>query len=582
MTVAREQERTKIVATEIDSDRPVWTLRPWLLGVLGALTGLGIHLIVGDAGLYGHPYAALKTASASFLAALGALIGFTLERERWQWSLAFSLLAALAIGLILYWNGAPDQWSGGDGWRVVCIFLSVAIAAPLFQAARDQGALHFPYAEVHGHALTNVVMAAAAGVFVGVVLLLTALLAQLFALIKITLLKDLLQEQWFGCILVGAALGTAVGILRERDRIVRVIQRIVVVVLGVLAPILGAGLLLFLLSLPFTGLSALWDATKATTPILLACVIGALILANAVIGNGDEEEQRSPPLRYGAMALGLAMLPLAVIAAVSTGMRIGQYGFTPDRLWAVVFVVIACAYGAAYLFALVRGRFEWSAQVRPANLYLAFGLCALALFLALPILSFNAISTRDQVARLQRGKVSPEKFDWAALRFDFGEPGRAAVARLAHAVNPAIRKAAVAALAVENRWDIERQEGSEARADQIGKRVRIVPETVPLPEGLLESFNLYPSDEAHYALHYRPGDRSAVMVWQPCVHCAVSVSASHLGDDGKWTANAPLGPRTRTADEGQATAIETGRIEIRSIERRQLFLDGKPVGEPFE
>jgi hypothetical protein len=38
---------------------------------------------------------------------------------------------------------------------------------------------------------------------------------------------------------------------------------------------------LFVLALPFTGLNALWEATKSTTPILLFCVLGALVLANA-------------------------------------------------------------------------------------------------------------------------------------------------------------------------------------------------------------------------------------------------------------------------------------------------------------
>ena len=80
---------------------------------------------------------------------------------------------------------------------------------------------------------------------------------------------------------------------------VRLLQRVVTTVLAVLAPVLGVGLILFLVALPFTGLGALWEATKSTTPILLACVIGALILANAVIGNGAEEEVDQPAAALG-------------------------------------------------------------------------------------------------------------------------------------------------------------------------------------------------------------------------------------------------------------------------------------------
>ncbi|NWO81805.1 DUF4153 domain-containing protein, partial [Escherichia coli] len=80
----------------------------------------------------------------------------------------------------------------------------------------------------------------------------------------------------------------------------------------------------------------------------------------------------NPLLRFGAMALGAVILPLAVLAAVATGLRVGQYGYTPERLWAIVFVGIALLYGLAYLGALILGRLQWTVRVRPANLTLAF------------------------------------------------------------------------------------------------------------------------------------------------------------------------------------------------------------------
>lgn len=568
--------------SETDSERADWNVRPWLLAAMGAFTGAIIHLILGDDNFRPELLSALKTASVAFVGSLAILTGFTLERERWQWSIIFAFIAALAIGPILYWNGAPDQWSGGDGWRVVCIFLSVAIAAPLFQTARDQGARRFPYAEVHSHALTNVVIWCAGWAFVGIVFLLTLLLSELFALIKITLIKDLLDENWFVRVLMGASFGAAIGILREQDRIVRVLQRVIVAVLSVLAPVLGAGLLLFLLSLPFTGLSALWDATKATTPILLSCVIGALILANAVIGNSDEEERRSPPLRYGAMALGLAMLPLGVIAAISTGLRIGQYGFTPDRLWALVFVVIACAYGLAYLVALLRGRLNWADHLRPANLKLAFGLCAIGLFLALPILSFNAISTRDQVARLEKGRVTPEKFDWAALRYDFGEAGKAAVDRLARSSSPAIAKAAKAALAADTRWDLAERQTNAVRAERVRRTIRIVPEQVALPRGLLESFNLGWGDDASYVLHFVPGEQSAVLVGRYCRDCPLNVQVTRLDAKGAWSTDRADRPVVQKPVEARPGVAISGDIEVREVKRRQVFVNGDPLGDAFE
>ena len=190
--------------------------------------------------------------------------------------------------------------------------------------------------------------------------------------------------------------------------------------MSVLAPFLGIGLLLFVVALAFTGLQPLWNETKATTPILLACILAALLLTNAVIGNAEEEEPKSPILAWGAMALGAAMLPLAIVAAISMSKRIGQYGFSPDRLWAAIVVGVAVLVAAAYLFALIRGRWNWAPLLRRANVMIAAGICILAFVLALPIIDFGAVSARDQVARLNAGRIAPEKFDWRAMRFDFG------------------------------------------------------------------------------------------------------------------------------------------------------------------
>ncbi|WP_204336616.1 hypothetical protein, partial [Proteus mirabilis] len=72
-------------------------------------------------------------------------------------------------------------------------------------------------------------------------------------------------------------------------------------------------------------------------------------------------------------------------------------------------------YGLAYLGALILGRLQWTVRVRPANLTLAFLLCGLGLVLATPLISFNRISTDDQLARLESGKIGADKFDWKAL-----------------------------------------------------------------------------------------------------------------------------------------------------------------------
>lgn len=576
-------------------ERESWALRPWATAAVGALAGIAIWLLIDklkptDGG------AAIRAAMAAFAGAAATLFAFTFERVRPRWSILFSIGTALVVALIIYWNGPLDRWGTMEGWRATCVALSVAIAAPLFQTARDLGERRFPYQRVHGHAWTNVVIWFAAWAFAGLVFALGWLLAALFGLIGIDMIEDLLKQDWFAALLLGAALGGAVGLLRERDRIVGLLQRVVVSVLAVLAPVLGAGLLLFLASLPFTGLTPLWEATKSTTPILLSCVIGALILANAVIGNSDSEESRFPPLRWGALALAVAMLPFSVIAAVSTGARIAQYGFTPERLWALVFVVVATVYGTAYLIAVARDRLAWADRARRANLHIGFALCGLALFLATPLPSFNAISARDQVARLQSGTVKPEAFSWSALAFEFGDPGRRALEKLAKSTNPAIRTRAAEALKAGSRWDIGQEEQEQAAIESLRGRIRILPATVPLPAGLLEAFDLLFSADKDdlLTLIYRPGERSAVLVTSYCASCAPDVATVYLGTDGRWQSARSQADARRNADSGERRDArrkaardalrdnDPARVEIRPVARRQLFIDGQPVGSEFE
>jgi hypothetical protein len=584
-----------------------WPERPLLLAGLGLAAGLLAHLILGNGFLYSQPLSGAQAASLGFVLLTAALIGFTVERRYWWAAVAFGLGMGMVGGLVTYSNGSPGGWSASEGWRMVSLLLAVAIAAPLFQAMRDAGPWRVPYAAVHDHAWTNVVLWAACWVFVAIVFALAWLLAMLFGLIKIEFLRDLLDKNWFWRSLMGLAFGAGLGLLREHDRVVRLLQRVVATVLAVLAPVLAIGLILFLLSLPFTGLQALWDATSATTPILLTCAVGALILTNAVIGDVPEHERRFVLLRFGALGLALTVLPLALLASIATGLRIDQYGYTPERLWALVFVMLASAYGTAYLASVVLGRLHWEPRVRDANLKLAFGVLAIALVLATPLISFNAISTRDQVARLESGKVTPERFDWRALAFDFGAPGRAALQRLQASANATIKAKADAVLAAKSRWEVadgarQAQQRSEAAAN-----MRVLPTGSEVPAQLrdmiAEAYNcigdqkctllatsngeaLLFSDRCFEAPKPRPTQAPTATVQVPVpapAYYGCDLVSRYVLKGGKWQ-TASDERQTLSPAQAQARAADyaAGRIEIRSVSRRQAYVGGVPVGAPFE
>lgn len=592
--------------TSMSVEHEPWPARAGMLAASGAIFGLAISQLFDGFGP--EPTTdAWRGAAGIFLLGSGIVAAFTVERLRWAWSLAFALAAGLVLGLVYYWNGGPGGWDNGESWRFVSAALTVVVAAPLFQTIRDEGRLRLPYPPVHVHAWTNIVLWILACGFALLAHLMMWLVASLFGLIGIDFISELARKPWFVWMLAGTSFGGVMGLLRDRDSILVLIQRVAMTVLSVLAPVLAASLTLFLLSLLFKGLAPLWN-THSATPILLTCVGGAIVLGNAVIGNRPEEAAESRLMRWSAAVLAGVILPLVVIAAVSTGKRIDQYGFTPSRLWALTFVIAGTVCAVAYAAALIRGRAGWADRIRPANVRLAVIVCAVAFLLATPIVSFGAISARDQVARLQSGRIEPGRFDWRALRFDFGPSGERALRRLAReGATPEIRRRAGEALAAKDPWSIATPVPAEKvrEQDEGLARWQVLPRPVALPPALRERLRgiSFCSPEDRCRILYEEGADTAVAVRQwPCPppppsraaetrpampvpeRCEPEVRPFYRSGE-EWRvderdAAQPADLALRNAERRRA--MEEGRLTIREVRRRQLFLGEEPVGKSFE
>ncbi|QPQ55538.1 DUF4153 domain-containing protein [Allosphingosinicella flava] len=570
-----------------------WPARAAMLAGAGALFGLAISQLFDEF----RPEATAniwRGTAAVFLLTGGIVAAFTLERLRWTWSLAFAAAAGLVLAFVFYWNGGPNGWEGSEGWRFVSAALTLVIAAPLFQTIRDEGEARLPYPSVHVHAWTNIVLWVLACGFSLLVFLMMWLVAALFDLIGIDFVKYLMRQDWFMWMLAGSAFGGVMGLLRDRDQVLFVVQRVAMTILAVLAPILAASLLIFLFSLLFKGLSPLWE-TQSATSILLTCVAGAIILANAVIGNVPEEESKAKIMRWSAAALAGVILPLAVIAAVSTGKRIAQYGFTPSRLWALTFVTAATICGVAYAVSLIRGRGRWADGVRPTNVRLAVIICGIAFLLATPIVSFGAISTRDQVARLESGQIAPEKFDWTALRFDFGPSGIRALKRLQkEGTTASIRKEAAEALAATDRYS---GDAPAVRVEQKAvESYAVHPRQTPLPENLnaaIAGAFYCPAGNRCY-VYYEGGDIALAISQYDCPPAKADTPPdapgcqpdvmTFLRSGGDWTRLDSLYEETRykMPKDVVEKAVRGGNVEVRAVQRRQVFVGGAPVGRAFE
>jgi len=558
-----------------------WPLRPWIMAAICATAGLSFHFLTDH--VYGEAVDRWRQAGATFVAIAALSFVITVEQRRWLWSLAFAVGWGAVIALVGWFTAAYNQYPTIFEWPFLSGVFAVLLAAPLFQTMRDTfsegGAWRFPYPRLHNHAWTDAVIGAAALAFVGITFLLAWLIAGLFDLIGIDLVKELLKKDWFGWTLAGFAFGAAVGLLRERDALVATLQRLAMVVLAVLAPVLAAALVLFLASLPFTGLAKLWDSSIPATPLMLVAGAGAILLANAVIGNGDDDRATSRVLRLAGLALVLTVLPLAIIAAVSLAQRISQYGWTPERIWGVIAVGVAVVYGLAGWWSVAKGRLQFDDLLRPLQTKMAIGLCGLALLLALPIVDFGAVSASSQMARLASGTVASSEFDWKAMAFDFGPSGRNRLATIARAGSPDQRRQASAALAAKDRYVVDQQMLRIESKAKFATHLRVIPEGTALSPQM--------RTELVESLFCRQGpcvavpldDRRAIIVGSGGDQRPLEVWTLILDDKGKRVPNAENATPPKTSVRPN---LATATIEVRKVERRQLYIDGKAVGDAFE
>ena len=318
--------------------------------------------------------------------------------------------------------------------------------------------------------------------FTGAFWLLLFLGAGLFRIIGLDFLEDLTRKNWFYIPVTTLAFAIAVHLTDVRDGLIRGVRTVGLMLLSwllLVMTVLAAG---FIFALPFTGLKGLWD-TGSGTSLVLAAVAALIVLINAAYQDGRPENRPPLAVRLAVQVASLVLLPLIVIAFLGLALRIGQHGLTPDRIIALACALVGAVFAAGYAWAALRTflrRDDWMRPLEPTTLAgaaVAFGLI-FALFS--PLLDPARLSVADQVARLERGAVAPEAFDYAFLRFESGKAGQAALERLARSADQVIARSARNMLATENNVHTV-----DVGSPDTLPRLEVVPTGAVLPEGFL-------------------------------------------------------------------------------------------------
>lgn len=404
----------------------------WGMIFIGLLQGTLCYLLMtylaphNDGWLfYGMP-ATIAITSALLL----TVVSFK-QRALWYW-MALIFVVVLAMSVWLKWQVEDsDKWRQHEvfmfyGWRLL---LMAMLALPWIQyslhVSREQARYPHFYRQLWLNALTLLIVFVANGLFWLVLLL----WSEMFKLVGILFFSTLFFDtDWFGYVAFGLITALAVLLARTQSRLVTAVQKLLTFIATGLLPLVALLALMFILTLPFTGLEAISQRVSAAG--LMSTLTLLLLLLIAIVREPQKEALPYPgALRY-LIKCSLIVAPIyMLIAGWSLWVRIQQYGWTPERVYGVLVVVVLLVWSFGYLASILRrGRnpLELQGPVILGVSLLALGLLVL---LSSPVIDAWRISVNSHMGLYHSGKIKPDQVSLFMLDHS-GKPGRAALEAL--------------------------------------------------------------------------------------------------------------------------------------------------------
>ncbi|WNI87896.1 DUF4153 domain-containing protein [Citrobacter portucalensis] len=404
----------------------------WGMIFIGLLQGTLCYLLMtylaphNDGWLfYGMP-ATIAITSALLL----TVVSFK-QRALWYW-MALIFVVVLAMSVWLKWQVEDsDKWRQHEvfmfyGWRLL---LMAMLALPWIQyslhVSREQARYPHFYRQLWLNALTLLIVFVANGLFWLVLLL----WSEMFKLVGIPFFSTLFFDtDWFGYVAFGLITALAVVLARTQSRLVTAVQKLLTFIATGLLPLVALLALMFILTLPFTGLEAISQRVSAAG--LMSTLTLLLLLLMAIVREPQKEALPYPgALRY-LIKCSLIVAPIyMLIAGWSLWVRIQQYGWTPERLYGVLVVVVLLVWSFGYLASILRrGRNPLELQ-GPAILGVSLLALGLLVLLSSPVIDAWRISVNSHMGLYHSGKIKPDQVSLYMLDHS-GKPGRAALEAL--------------------------------------------------------------------------------------------------------------------------------------------------------
>ena len=384
----------------------------------------------------------------------------------------------------------------GDGFRLVtwsiAATLALYITLPYLEIFQRSGRPIFPYPDLYRHSWNNFFLAGLAWFYTGVYWMLVWLFAALFQALGINAIQEVISKPSFVFITTWIMAGIGVALAKEHAQIINTLRAISSSLFRSLTPLLVVIALSFVATLPFTGLAPLW-ATKWASSILLSLLLLILLFVNAVFQDGEGTAPYGRFLRRGVEATLMVMPILVALTLYSMNLRVVQYGFTPERYYAIVFAIVLGGYSASYAWSVVRAGSVWLGSIRQFNVALSFVVLGLAFALHSPLMDPLKRSAEDQERRLLSGAVDVNHFDFGSMRFELGHHGQAVLDRLSgmtdHPEHPQIAAQLALLQKAKHKWKWKNPAMPPTAPEAIIAKLTVYPPGHMIPADLLSAFN---------------------------------------------------------------------------------------------
>lgn len=395
------------------------------------------------------------------------------------------------------------------------VFVMLLIAIPFMIAAVKADSSHRSYPDLFDALWGAVTRGIVALTFSGVFWLLLFLSDTLLNLVGLRIIERMLEVDPVPYILGGAIFGLALSVCHELSDLLS--PQLLLRLLRLLMPLVTVVVAIFVIALPFRGISELFGSISAGAT-LMGMGIVAIGLVSASIDRTPDEGVQWPWMKALVQVLACFVPILGALAIYAVWLRVADYGWTPDRLAAVTIAGTVFVYGLVYAGSvLLRG--DWGQRLRQGNIWLAGGVLAVLFLWLTPVMNPQNISARSQLARFAANS-DVQDLPLYELRHSWGHAGRAAFGTIKAQYDETQDAVGIAAIERAENATNWYTYNSRRRKEtfQLADLANLDDKTVVYPEGAVVPSELF--SETYYFEH----------ILKPCTETPCVLIAVPAGD----------------------------------------------------